>query len=212
MWSAQRLSQCLRLAWVVRNVDCYGIVWSGRRQKESPCNLIGNTLPKLNPLGAFVLALKLGDCVVVINGWALSFSGIPEDICLWVKLQLHSTKYCTLLPIGTVCESVIYCRLRLEMRQKLFPVRVVRRWHRVPREAVAAKPLAVFKARLDRAWSKLLQWKVSLPWQGVGTGWALTKPICDCVINSMHWSKNEIFFEGTEEFLGTFSALGYPRE
>ena len=54
------------------------------------------------------------------------------------------------------------------MRQKLFPVRVLRRWHRVRREAVAAKPLAVFKARLDRAWSKLLQWKVSLPMAG---GW-----------------------------------------
>ena len=56
------------------------------------------------------------------------------------------------------------------MRQKLFPVRVVRRWQRVQREAVAAKPLAVFKVRLDGAWSKLLQWKVSLPRQGVGTG------------------------------------------
>jgi len=45
---------------------------------------------------------------------------------------------------------------------------VVRPWHRVPREAVAAPSLAVFKARLDGALSNLLQWKVSLPMAG---GW-----------------------------------------
>ena len=29
-------------------------------------------------------------------------------------------------------------------------------------------PLEVSQARLDGAWSSLGQWKVSLPWQGVG--------------------------------------------
>ena len=48
-------------------------------------------------------------------------------------------------------------KFRLEIRKKFFTVRVLRRWHRVPREAVAAPSLAVFKARLDTgAWSKLL--------------------------------------------------------
>ena len=47
-------------------------------------------------------------------------------------------------------------RFRLDQRQKLFPVRVLRHWHRVPREAVAAPSLAVLKARLDGAWSNLL--------------------------------------------------------
>jgi len=42
-------------------------------------------------------------------------------------------------------------------------VRVVRRWHRLPREAVAAPSLAVFKARLDGALSNLVQRKVFLP-------------------------------------------------
>jgi len=45
-------------------------------------------------------------------------------------------------------------------------VRVVRHWHRLPREAVAAPSLAVFKARLDGALSNLVWWKVSLPMAG----------------------------------------------
>jgi len=45
-------------------------------------------------------------------------------------------------------------------------VRVVRPWPRLPREAVAAPSLAVFKARLDGALSSLVWWKVSLPMAG----------------------------------------------
>jgi len=41
-------------------------------------------------------------------------------------------------------------------------VRVVRHWHRLPREAVAAPSLAVFKARLDGALSNGVYWKMSL--------------------------------------------------
>jgi len=44
---------------------------------------------------------------------------------------------------------------RLDVRKKLFTMRVVRHWHRLPREAVAAPSLAVFKARLDGALSSL---------------------------------------------------------
>ena len=47
-------------------------------------------------------------------------------------------------------------RFRLDVRKKFFTVRVVRHWHRLPREAVAAPSLAVFKARLDGAWSNLV--------------------------------------------------------
>ena len=46
-------------------------------------------------------------------------------------------------------------RFRLDVRQKFFPVRVVRPWHRLPREAVSAPSLEGFKARLDRALGNL---------------------------------------------------------
>jgi len=47
-------------------------------------------------------------------------------------------------------------RFRLDIKKKFFTMRVVRYWHRLPREAVAALSLAVFKARLDGALSNLV--------------------------------------------------------
>jgi len=57
-------------------------------------------------------------------------------------------------------------RFRLAIKKKFFTMRMVRHWHMLPREAVAAPSLAVFKARLDGALSNLVQWKVSLPMAG----------------------------------------------
>jgi len=53
-------------------------------------------------------------------------------------------------------------RLRLDIRKKFFTMRVVRHWNRLPREAVAALSLAVLKARLDGALSKLVWCEMSL--------------------------------------------------
>ena len=41
-------------------------------------------------------------------------------------------------------------------------MRVMKHWHRLPKEAVAAPSLAVFKAGLDGALSNLVWWKMSL--------------------------------------------------
>jgi len=45
-------------------------------------------------------------------------------------------------------------------------MRLVRPWHRLPREAVAARSLGVFKARLDGALSTLGWWKGYPPMAG----------------------------------------------
>ena len=47
-------------------------------------------------------------------------------------------------------------RFRSDIKKKFFTVRVVRHWNRLPREAVDAPSLEVFKARLDGALSKLV--------------------------------------------------------
>ncbi|KFR02560.1 hypothetical protein Y956_09692, partial [Nipponia nippon] len=45
---------------------------------------------------------------------------------------------------------------RLDLRKKFFTLRVVRHWHRLPREAVDAPSLEGFKARLGGALSNLV--------------------------------------------------------
>jgi len=47
-------------------------------------------------------------------------------------------------------------RFRFNITKKFFTVRVVRHWNRLPREAVDAPSLAVFKSRLDGALSNLV--------------------------------------------------------
>jgi len=59
---------------------------------------------------------------------------------------------------------------RLDIRKKVFTVRVVKPWHRLPRGVVDAPSLEAFKARLDGALSNLIQLKVSLLIAG-GDGW-----------------------------------------
>ncbi|KFP56606.1 hypothetical protein N323_03010, partial [Cathartes aura] len=47
-------------------------------------------------------------------------------------------------------------RFRLDIRKKFFTMRMVRHWNRLPREAMDAPSLEVFKARLDGALSNLV--------------------------------------------------------
>ena len=47
-------------------------------------------------------------------------------------------------------------RLRLDVRKKLFTVRVVRHWNRLPSEIVNAPSLETIKGRLDGAVSNMI--------------------------------------------------------
>jgi len=47
-------------------------------------------------------------------------------------------------------------RFRLDIKKKFFTMRIVKHWHRLPREAVAASSLEVFKARFDGALRNLV--------------------------------------------------------
>ncbi|KGL86351.1 hypothetical protein N301_05521, partial [Charadrius vociferus] len=47
-------------------------------------------------------------------------------------------------------------RFRLDIRKKFFTMSVVRHWNRLPREAVDAPSLEVFKARLDGTLNNLI--------------------------------------------------------
>ena len=53
-------------------------------------------------------------------------------------------------------------RFRVDIRKKCFRMRVVRHWHRLPREVVDAPSLGTFQVRLDGAWSNLIELKMSL--------------------------------------------------
>jgi len=44
----------------------------------------------------------------------------------------------------------------VDIRKKYFTLRVVKHWHRLPREVVNAPSLETFKARLDGALSNLV--------------------------------------------------------
>jgi len=59
-------------------------------------------------------------------------------------------------------------RFTLGIRKKFFTMRVVRHWHRLPREVEDAPSLAVFKARLDGALSTLVSGRCPCSWQ---RGW-----------------------------------------
>ena len=53
-------------------------------------------------------------------------------------------------------------RFTVDIRQKFFMMRVMKHWHRLPREGVEASSLETFQVRLDRALGNLTELKMSL--------------------------------------------------
>jgi len=78
-------------------------------------------------------------------------------------------------------------RFRLDIIKKFFMLRVMKPWHRFPREVIDAPSLETFKVGSDRALSSLIQLKMSLLMAG-GWGWmalegpSQPKPFYDSVI------------------------------
>ncbi|WP_237584459.1 hypothetical protein, partial [Salmonella sp. gx-f5] len=66
-------------------------------------------------------------------------------------------------------------------KNKLFTLRVIRHWNKMPEEAVDAPSLEVFKARLDGQQPDLVE-SVSAcgrGWGGVFVGYGLRVKLCD---------------------------------
>jgi len=49
----------------------------------------------------------------------------------------------------------------LKLHRNYFTIKVVRQWHRLPREVVDVLSLKTFKVRLDRALSNLMELQMS---------------------------------------------------
>ena len=64
-------------------------------------------------------------------------------------------------------------RFRVEITRKFFTPRLVRHWHKLPKEAVDAPALKVFKARLEGRWAAWAGGWQPCTQQRFGTGWAL---------------------------------------
>uniref|UniRef100_A0A803W0L9 Acrosin n=1 Tax=Ficedula albicollis TaxID=59894 RepID=A0A803W0L9_FICAL len=73
-------------------------------------------------------------------------------------------------------------RFGIDMRKKFWTVREVRHRHGLPREAMAAPSLEMFKAQLDGALSSQVWCEMSLPVAGVGTGWSLGSTLTQTIL------------------------------
>lgn len=80
---------------------------------------------------------------------------------------------------GTNGYKLSHKKLHLNMRKSFFTLRVLQHWKRVPREVVESS-LQIFKIHQNVFLCDLLQ--VTLPCQGVWTGWSPEVPCNDSVI------------------------------
>jgi len=85
--------------------------------------------------------------------WQLQFLSLGLSTCPAISSLciLSEHKFLFYLKVKGSCPGI-----------SIFPMRVVKHWPRLPREAVAAPSLAGLKARLDGVLSNLVWWKTSL--------------------------------------------------
>jgi len=62
-------------------------------------------------------------------------------------------------------------RLRLDTKKKIFTLRAVKHWRRLPRKAVDAPSLWSFRVRLDGVLDSLSWWGAALRIHSFGSGW-----------------------------------------
>ena len=67
-------------------------------------------------------------------------------------------------------------RFRRDIRKRSFTVRLVRHWHRLPRDVVSAPSLETFKAGLDQALGSLMELWCPCALQGSWARWPLKVP------------------------------------
>ena len=79
------------------------------------------------------------------------------------EVLISSLRYPVTEHMGAVqsCICISQGRSRLDIRNHFFPKRVVKHWHRLPREVVNAPSLSVFKRHLDNALNNALKLLVS---------------------------------------------------
>ena len=142
------------LSWILLNEWGLLLAFS---QRQKGCNVVEGSSPFSLSFAAWKLCQYQwwrGHVILRLPKWELRVPLTPLDSCPDVN---------TATDVRACCDrtrgdgfKLREGRFRLDVRKKFFMVRVVRHWHRLPREVVDAPSLETFKARLDGAPSNVI--------------------------------------------------------